>query len=334
VLASRSEWGEHGMRPNRAPIRNPPPSRTTRTPVAPPRLSPFENLWDRAPGRLVPLPPGLARLYGSLRLPDRGARAHVIANFASTLDGVVALGGPGPSSGGEITNFDPHDRMLMGLLRALADVVIVGAGTFRAVPRHIWTAPHVDPARSTAYVRLRETLGKPRVPRNVVVTESGRLDLGLPLFTRGEVPVLIVTTRAGRRRLGGAEALPSVDVEAVRRSGPVRADDVLEAVRACGASDLILVEGGPHLVGSFFAERRIDELFLTVVPQVGGRDGAADRLGLVEGRTFAPTDPRWGTLTGVRRGGDLLFLRFGFPGPGSQGAAATHSPARTARRAA
>ncbi|MGA8274841.1 MAG: dihydrofolate reductase family protein [Thermoplasmata archaeon] len=274
-------------------------------------LPALELLLDRSKGRILPLPPALSHLYGPLRLSSGSPRAHVLGNFATTLDGVVSLSAPGASTGAEITGFNPHDRLLMGILRAVTDAVIIGAGTLRAVRRHIWTAEHVFPPMAAEFGALRHRLGKPKAPLTVVVTATGRLDLRLPTFSRGEVPVLIVTTTVGSRRLASAADLPSVKVVAVRASGRLRAAEVLNAVRTHGRYDVVLVEGGPHLIGSFFAEKRLDELFLTLAPQIAGRNRRS-RPGLVAGRTFAPEHPLWGSLVGVRRGGSLLFLRFAF----------------------
>ena len=77
-------------------------------------------------------------------------------------------------------------------------------------------------------------------------------------------------------------------------------------------SNVIRVEGGPRLMGDFFAEQCLDELFLTLAPQVAGRDAARDRPGLVAGHTFAPERPLWGTLVSVKRAGSHLFLRYAF----------------------
>jgi len=66
--------------------------------------------------------------------------------------------------------------------------------------------------------------------------------------------------------------------------------------------------------GGFFAERRVDELFLTLAPQVAGRDGASERPGLAAGWRFLPDDPRWGRLVSVKRGGSHLFLRYALGG--------------------
>jgi hypothetical protein len=81
------------------------------------------------------LPHELRELYdGDLRLQTPGAgRPLVIANFVSTLDGVVSYEIKGKSGGSTISGSDPADRFIMGLLRASADAVMVGAGTLRDV---------------------------------------------------------------------------------------------------------------------------------------------------------------------------------------------------------
>jgi hypothetical protein len=65
-------------------------------------------------------------------------------------------------------------------------------------------------------------------------------------------------------------------------------------------------------MGNFFEEGLLDELFLTLAPQVAGRDGSTERPGLVDGKQFAPEHPLWGTLVDLRRGGSHLFLRYAF----------------------
>lgn len=86
----------------------------------------------------------------------------------------------------------------MGLLRVVADAVIVGAGTLRAVsPHHRWTAEYIYPELRDGYQQLRASLGKPKPPLNVIVTARGELNLDLPLFQSGDVSVLIVTTTQG-----------------------------------------------------------------------------------------------------------------------------------------
>ena len=64
----------------------------------------------------------------------------------------------------------------------------------------------------------------------------------------------------------------------------------------------------------FFAEGLLDELFLTLAPQVAGRDDSSERPGFVDGKHFAPEHPVWGTLIDLRRSKSHLFLRYAFPG--------------------
>ena len=84
-------------------------------------LVPLESLYDMERGSDLPLPPDLAALYGRLQFPLHPGRPYVIGNFVSTLDGVVTLNVPGQSGGGPISGFNPHDHLVMGLLRAVAD---------------------------------------------------------------------------------------------------------------------------------------------------------------------------------------------------------------------
>ena len=65
-------------------------------------------------------------------------------------------------------------------------------------------------------------------------------------------------------------------------------------------------------MGDFFAEQCLDELFLTLAPQIAGRDVHSERPGLVMGKRFAPEHPLWGTLMSVKRGASHLFLRYAF----------------------
>lgn len=294
-------------------------------------VPPLDVLYARPSGmeeRPLPLPPALIPFYGSLSIPASRStdRPYVMGNFVSTLDGVAALTEPGHGGGGEISGFNTQDRVLMGLLRALADVVVVGAGTLRADPVHVWTADYICPALAQAYHALRAALGISGPPLNVIVTASGDLDMTLPVFQSGTVPALIVTTPSGARRVE-RHALPAhVSLATAPTDNAIMARAVLDAIAHARAGDsggnVVLVEGGPHLMGDFFAERCLHELFLTLAPQVAGRDstqGAPARLGFVAGHVFAPASPLWATLVSVHRGGSHLFLRYAFGASGASG---------------
>ncbi len=279
-------------------------------------LPPLESLFEAEGGSALPLPSDLATLYGRLHLPSHPGRPFVLGNFVTTLDGVVTLNEPGHASGGDISGFNRHDQLVMGLLRAVADAVIVGAGTLRSVPQHRWTAQYIYPALAGAYQQLRTSMDKPAPPLNVIVTAHGEVNLDLPVFQSGEVPVLLVTTTHGAERIERirAERLPpGVRVSALQSAGPLSARAILQAVSRVRQSDVILVEGGPQLMSDFFAAQALDELFLTLAPQIAGRDAEVERPGLVMGKRFAPEHPLWGTLISIKRSDSHLFLRYAFP---------------------
>jgi riboflavin biosynthesis pyrimidine reductase len=279
----------------------------------PAALAPLETLFETKRDKVLPLPPKLAHLYGYLRMPLSRSRPHVLSNFVTTLDGVVSLNTRGHASGADISGFSAQDRMVMGLLRAIADVVIIGSGTLGADRRHVWTAAAIFPELADEYRRLSEALGKSRTPLNVIVSGSGGIDLRLPVFASGKVPALIVTTNTGAKRLRKQGVPDSVEIRAIRRSASaIPASAILDEVCQVSSGKLILVEGGPRLLGDFYAERLVDEQFLTLAPQIAGRDAGDRRLSLVMGKAFAPHAPLWGTLIDVRRGGSHLFLRYSF----------------------
>jgi len=282
-------------------------------------LTPLTTLYDGAPGDEVTLPIELVTLYGSLRFPQPANRPYVIGNFVTTLDGVASLNASGQAGGGEISGFNHHDHMVMGILRAVADAVIVGAGTLRASPQHLWIAEVTYRPLAEVYRRWRNNLGKTEPPLNVIVTAHGELDFSLPVFQSGAVPVLIVTTANGERRIR-ARRLPAwIQIEAVTDADLLSARSILQAVSRARHCEVILTEGGPHLIGDFFAEKSLDELFLTLAPQIAGRDHSSERPGLVTGRIFAPEQALWGKLISIKRGGDYLFLRYAFEAAAQKG---------------
>jgi riboflavin biosynthesis pyrimidine reductase len=125
---------------------------------------------------------------------------------------------------------------------------------------------------------------------------------------------MIVTTRAGARRLARRRPPDSLEIREVRRTaGDIGPRAIIDEVMRAQSGKRILVEGGPRLLGSFYGEGLIDEQFLTLAPQIAGRIADDGRLSLVMGKTFAPHSPLWGTLIDARRGQRLLFLRYSFP---------------------
>jgi riboflavin biosynthesis pyrimidine reductase len=242
----------------------------------------------------------------------RPDRPTVIANFVSTLDGVVAFDTDESSGGGEVSGFFDPDRFVMGLLRAMADVVLVGAGTVRAAPKHEWTARRVHRSSAALYGEWRRILGLAAAqPTTIVASARGNLDPAHPGLSAPDVPVVVATTAAGAAHLAAITFAPNTRVEVTGTGSGVAAPDLLEIARSAGAG-LILCEGGPHVIGDLLKSELLDELFLTIAPQIAGRDKDAERFSFVEGLTFTVATAPWAELVSVRRAGDHLFLRYRF----------------------
>lgn len=275
-------------------------------------LQPLESLFE-APGLpSFDLPAELAAVYGgAVGFPE----PRLFANFVASVDGVVALPALRESSHLIAAGSD-HDRFVMGLLRACADVVLIGAGTLAGSPRTRWTAEHAYPPAAPLYAELRRRRGRPRQPTLAVLSGSGRIDPQHPGF--GEHS-LVLTSEQGAARLG--RRLPgSAAVVRIGAQPPLDPAVAVETLRA-GGHELILCEGGPLLFGELVGAGLVDELFLTLSPVLAGRGGGSGRLSLLEGQELLPGSAPAARLLTVRRAGSHLFLRYHLgtisPDPGS-----------------
>jgi riboflavin biosynthesis pyrimidine reductase len=264
-------------------------------------VQPLETFFDSS-GAGTALPsPDLAHLYGGgLTL----AEDVLYANFVSSLDGVVALEGMGGGGPGAISLHSEADRFVMGLLRVLADAILLGAGTLRDGWNHHWTPAHIYPEDAAGYAAL----GRPE-PELVIATLRGDIDPAQPALRDR---VLVLTTDAGRAQLG--DRLPAT--ARVRSLGPDAPSGLRlrDAVRAEGHRR-ILTEGGPTLIGVLLQDQVLDELFLTLSPVLAGRERQdSARLSLVEGLALPAGKFATGALRSVRRDGRHLFLRYSFGG--------------------
>jgi riboflavin biosynthesis pyrimidine reductase len=260
---------------------------------------PLEVLYEPDGLPAFPLPEELATVYGgSLGFPER----RLFANFVSTLDGVVAIPSV-PGSTKLVSDRKELDRFVMGLLRACADALVMGASTFRGSSEARWTPGSIYPPAEAAFEELRRALGRAGPPELAVVTRSGRLDPSYPALQSG---ALVFTTDEGARRLERELPPASTLLPLGDRVDPAA---VLETLRARGHR-LILSEGGPTFLGALLDAGVVDELFLTLSPVVAGRSPGDPRLSLVEGTALLPERRLAGRLLGARLGGAHLFLRY------------------------
>ncbi|GAA5045259.1 pyrimidine reductase family protein [Streptomyces similanensis] len=207
----------------------------------------------------------LAELAAAYAYPAPGPDGDVPwlrANMVSTLDGAAQHEGRSqPIS-------SAADMRIFGTLRALADVVVVGAETVRQ--------EGYRPARAREeFAAPRAAAGQGPAPAIAVVTAGLELDFSLPLFTSPLVPTLILT---------GAAAHPDRIAEAERAGARVLIAgdgvgvDPVRAVRALAelGHTRLLTEGGPRLLGQLVASEVLDELCLTVSPMLTA--GSAQRI--------------------------------------------------------
>lgn len=246
------------------------------------------------------LPDELRRLYGGHFGFDGPT---VFANFVESINGVVAMRGV-RSPFKLIRGASDADKFVMGLLRACADAVVIGAGTFRATPGR-WTPEAIYPKLAAEFAELRQSLGKSPQPQMVVVTASGDLQPA-PLHPQD----LILTTAAGAHRIAESE----IDCRVVQLSDShkIDLDAALGYLRSEGW-DQILCEAGPEMMGQLVAKNLVDELFVTLSPALIGY-AESEMIGMLGGYSWDSPERHPATLTGVRRNGGHLFLRYSLTG--------------------
>jgi riboflavin biosynthesis pyrimidine reductase len=181
---------------------------------------------------------------GRARLAELYARdepAYVRLNMITSLTGSAA-GADGTSD----TLTSAVDRTILGIIRAHADVVLVGAQSVRA----------------EGYI-------VPRATRLAIATSSGRLD-GHRL--RVDAPadlarVLVVCAEADAAVV--RERVEPLGLRVLVAPGTARLTpaDMIAALRADG-SPRIVCEGGPSLASQFAAAGAIDEYCVTVAPVI------------------------------------------------------------------
>ena len=128
------------------------------------------------------------------------------------------------------------------------------------------------------------------------------------MLSRPQVNVVIVTTSTGQATV--RSAFPDARVLAVGEGEAIAGRDIVELLRRELAAHVIVCEGGPRLLGSLLRDRAVHQLFLTVAPQLAGRDGEHPRPALIEGLAAEPPDLPAAALLSVRRAADHLFLRY------------------------
>lgn len=206
--------------------------------------------------RLLPDPAGTelddTQLTAAYRLPPG---RHVRVNFIASLDGAVAVDGRSRALG------SPADLRVFRLLRALADVVLVGHGTASAEGYGPITA-------GSPVGRLRVALGRPATAPIAVVSRRASLDPTAELVTATGAHTVLITCAAADldRRAALADAGAEVLVCGEEDVDLVLALDQL----AERGFEQVLCEGGPQLFRAALQADAVDELALSIAPALVG----------------------------------------------------------------
>ncbi len=231
--------------------------------------------------------------------PTPPSRPWVLVNMIASADGATVVEGTSGGLGG------PADKAMFGALRAIADVILVAAGTVRA--------EHYRPPQTSAARReSRVARGQAASPRLAVVTASLDLDPTAALFgDPTQRPLVLTGTDAPAERR--TALAPHADVISIPsdRVAPTAVDLPL-ALAWLGREHqarVVLVEGGPSFNGALLAEDLVDELCLTVAPALVG--GSSARVAQARASADGPattTHPQH--LARVIEDAGFLLLRY------------------------
>ena len=243
--------------------------------------------------RLYP-PPGreVSAIYEDLELPPsrHAARPYVILNMVSSVDRRIATEGKAGGIGSKT------DRRTMRTLRSKADAVMIGAGTLRA-------------ERLSLGLDASDGVSQPLA---IIVSASGDVPLEEHLIVQEGQQVLILLSDAAPKEV--VERLGKLALVMRAPAGPTGAIDLAEALlvlRAERGVESIVVEGGPGLNHALISRNLVDELFLTVAPELLGGT-AAQTLTLLGGPEILASDRPALELLSIYLAESELFLRYAF----------------------
>ncbi|WP_217198032.1 pyrimidine reductase family protein [Streptomyces buecherae] len=235
-------------------------------------------------------PPAGAGAVGTPATASPRPTAWLRANMVASLDGAAYHDGRSQPLSSDA------DMRIFGVLRGLADAIVVGAQTVRQ--------EGYRPAKAReAFAARRAAAGQSPAPAIAVVSASLDLDFSLPLFTAPRTPTLVLTgAGAPAERVAAAEAAGAV---VVRAGQGARVDPgLVKGALAERGLTRLLTEGGPTLLGQFVAAGALDELCLSVAPLLASGEAAR----VVNGPAL--TVPERFSIASVMEEDGFLFTRY------------------------
>ncbi len=226
--------------------------------------------------------------HAAIARPASPGRPWLLVNMVASIDGAATHQGVSDGLGG------PADKRVFSAIRAVADVILVGAETIRTEA--------YGPPRTTPQAQAeRSGRGQARLPRIAVISRSLKLDANAAWLTRAPEPPLVYTVPHAATA-DRAELRARAEVVEVAGDG-VDPTAVLVDLYERGAR-VVLAEGGPSLNGQLVAAGLVDEVNLTIGPLLVG--GTAPRI--AHGPAAGPTTAM--TLVHLWEQDGLLFARY------------------------
>ncbi len=272
-------------------------------------MDPVKTLYDNQPSTgAALLIPELQALYdGNLRFAIAPDRPFVYSNFVTTLDGVVSYNYSDFETGNAISDGDPSDHLIMGILRSIADCIIWGSGSYKSARKFLSTPEAIWPKEALSFRKQRKTLDLAIHPTAVLVTASGHIPLDGALIADNEQNTIILTSEYGAEQLKTAHS--GAKILAITNGELLSAAAIIKTLWDLGFRT-ILFEGGPTLFGDFLGEGVIDEMFQTIAPRLAGSSADHHFLRLVENIAFRPENSIRSDLVSVKTNGAMLFTRY------------------------
>ena len=230
--------------------------------------------------QLLPAPGEVAveELLAGLQLSRRAGsdRPYTVVNFVASADGRASFHGRSGALG------DEGDRAMFHGLRENVDAVLAGTNTLR-----VEGYGRILGREERRHRRLER--GEPAEPLACVISRSGDVPLGIPLFAAEEARIALF---APREPPGLSACAARVDLH-VLAPEELELPNILAILRRQHGIRSLLCEGGPALFGALLAERLVDELFVTLAPQLAGGGEGPPMITGPEPVSLTPVEITW-----------------------------------------
>ncbi len=270
-----------------------------------------------------PLPPEIKQRHGAFGFPENAdnGRPYITSNLVMALDGKASFRELKGRAGGNVVSQSAEDRWLMDFYRAHHDAQLMGASTLREELSADGKSLDygIDDEELRAY---RQNILKMGLQKVIVLTGSGNLDVGAPLFSSARVEPWIITSAEGekniRAQLKSSAQNSALKIISVGGGGRIDVAAAVQLLRREHGIRTLLCEGGPNLYSELLKKQFIDEDFRTISFQVVGASTVPgiERPTTYGNVSYVPETAPWFKLISMHVAlPHHAFLRLRYEGP-------------------